>query len=216
MILDEALAEIDETALAPELRALGNPEGVPIKVGGETWLLAFGGIAAALDPYRDRMDDQARLTERVSMSDVFEAAQIMLLGNYELSLTETVGLLAEADPKELLEAVMEAMFGGQGVHRTYTQWMLSSLYGAGLDPEKIPPAMIPIVLSSLVRLNRAVPVSKFTDAAIAAPRIQAARARAEAHKVKAAELANAIPSVMAESEPVSEVPSPETEKETPL
>jgi hypothetical protein len=170
--------DIDTSPLCPELRAHGQPSGVPILVGGETWLLAHGGIASVLDPFRDRMDDQCRLSDQVNMVDVFEVGLILLRGNYELTTEEVIGLLQGADSKALVAAVMAAVFGDPKPHRTYTIWAMSSLYGAGLDPDKIPAEWIPHVLQSLVMTGRAVPISQFTDAAMAAPRLKALRARA--------------------------------------
>jgi hypothetical protein len=174
---------IDINEVHPQLRAIGDPgadpPGIPVVLGdGNTWYLARGGVAKVLDPYRDRMDDKARIEGQVSMTDVYEAAQILLRGNYDLTLMETVELLVEADRAALTGAVMAALFGEPRPHKTFTMWMMSSLYGAGLDPEKVPAEWIPQVLEQLVMTGRAVPIDKYTDAAIAAPRLAAARARA--------------------------------------
>jgi hypothetical protein len=205
MIQSEELneTEIDATALAPELRAIGNPEGVPIVIDGETWLLAHGGVAAVLDPFRNRMDDQARIQGKVNMSDVFDAASVMLMSNYELTALETVSLLAVADHKALVEAVMGAMFGDPNGHRTYSEWLVCSFYANGLDPEKVPAGWIPLVLEYLEKLRRVVPISQYTDAGIAAPRLQAAKARCEAYKAKQAEL-QAQQAAMAAPAPVEQ------------
>jgi hypothetical protein len=178
--------EIEVGAVHPQLRALGDPSaapsGVPVVLAdGLTWHLAHGGVARVLDPYRDRMDDQARLKGQVNMGDVFEVAHVLLRGNYQLTLEEAVTLLAEADTKALTGAVMVALYGDPSPHRTYTMWMMSSLYAAGLDPEKVPAEWLPAVLDQLVMTKRAVPIGEYTDAAIAAPRLAAMRARAEAY-----------------------------------
>jgi hypothetical protein len=178
MLSIEETIDIDTSPLCPELRAHGQPSGVPILAGGETWLLAHGGIASVLDRYRDRMDDQCRLNDQVNMIDVFEVGLILLRGNYELTTEEALGLLQGAESKPLVAAVMAAVFGDPKPHRTYTIWAMSSLYGAGLDPDKIPAEWIPHVLHTLVMTGRAVPISEFTDAAMAAPKLKALRARA--------------------------------------
>jgi hypothetical protein len=192
-VIEMEASEIDENILAPELRALGETTGVPILIDGSTWLLAHGGCASILDVYRDRLDDHARLKDQVALADIFEAARVMLQANYDITVLEAVHLMASTDPKALTEAVMTAMFGGGSVHKTYSMWMMSSLYGAGLNPEIIPAEWIPAVLDQLVMTGRAVPISKFTDAAQAAPKLRAARARAEAYAAKKAAEAEAIP-----------------------
>lgn len=170
--MDEAIE-----ALTPEARAIGDPIGVALEVGGRTWLLAHGGAAPILDPYRDRMDDQARLKGQVDMGDVFEVGRLMLASNYELTEPEVVEVLASADRQELVEAVMAALFGESAPRRTYTAWMISGLYAAGLDPEAIPARWIPQVLDRLVESKRLVPASEYIESAVAARRLSAIRQR---------------------------------------
>jgi hypothetical protein len=170
--------------VTPIMRAIGEPSGIPLEVDGETWLLAHGGVAAVLDGYRDRMDDKSRLDGSVDTIDVYEVGRILLLANYDLSDEEVLGLIMAADRDRLAAAVMAALFGKAG-GRTYSEWMTCSLHANGLDPEKIPAECVPTVLEMLVSLKRAVPASQFTDAAIAAPRIEAARARAARQAEKA-------------------------------
>lgn len=181
-----AMIDVDENMLAPEIRAIGLPSGVPLEVDGATWLLARGGVAKVLDPYRDRMDDQARLAQTVAMLDVFEVARVCLASNYRLSDPEIIHLLEGADREKLIEATMSALFGASSPHRTYTMWMISGLYAAGLDPETIPAEWIPEVLYQLVKARRILPISEYTDAAVAAPKIAAMRARAAMQQVVAA------------------------------
>jgi hypothetical protein len=175
-------------ALDPALRAIGQPEGVSLKLAGQEWLLAHAGVSNRLDAYRDRMDDQVRLQGTVNMGDVIEVAAILLMSNYEIDLAEVVQLIETAERDALTDAVMTAMFGG-GSHLTYTDWMLASLYGAGLDPDKIPARWVPVVLDNLVRTGRAVPVDKFTDAGRAGPKLRAKRAAAQAYAEKQAQAA---------------------------
>lgn len=175
-MIDEAEAERE---LTPIMRAIGDPAGIPLEVDGQTWLLAHGGAAPILDPYRNRMDDQVRLAGQVEMADVYEAARLMLLSNYELADLEILQLFAGANRKALAEATMAAMFGPPNPHLTYTHWMRSSLYANGIDPEWVPAEWLPYVLDQLVQTNRAVPVTKYTDAALAAPKLAAIRAKAE-------------------------------------
>jgi hypothetical protein len=182
--------EPDADSLVPDLRAIGDiTAGVPIVIEGETWLLAHGGAAGMLDAHRDRLDDKARLRGEVDMTDVLDVARVLLMSNYELTDFEVVALLIAADREKLAAAVMAALFSGKVGHRTYSRWMNASLYAAGLDPARIPPELIPDVLEMLVATRRAVPIDKFTDAAIAAPKLAEARARAEAYAEKQAELA---------------------------
>jgi len=181
---DDATIDHGSGPLCPEVRAHRIPSGFPITSGAitsgsaaETWLLSPGGIASVLDGFRDRMDDQCRLSDQVNMLDVFEAGLILLRGNYDLTTGEAVAIMQGADPKTLTAQVMAALFGSPRPHRTYTAWVMSSLYAAGLDPEKIPPEWIPQVMDQLVRTDRAVPITEYTDAALAAPRLKAMRAR---------------------------------------
>lgn len=166
-----------ESELDPDIRAIDEPTGSPIVVDGKTWLLAWGGVARVLDRYRDAMDDQSRLDDQVNMSDVVEAGMILLSSNYELSADEAIRLLGSADRGELANAVMAAMFGDANPRRTYTSWALTSMYAAGLDPDKIPAEWVAPVLDMLVSTKRAVPISEYSDAAIASRRFAQARAR---------------------------------------
>jgi hypothetical protein len=184
------IAEMIEATneLHPALRAVGEPRGIPITINGAEWLLAHGGAATILDSLRDRMDDQVRLTSKVDMSDVIEVARLCLLSNFELTEEEVLRLLVDADRKELVDAVMEAVFGSPHP-KTYTLWMQASLYANGLRPDDIPAHVLPHVLGLLVGLKKTVPASQFTDAAIAAPRLRMARAAAESRaEAKAAEI----------------------------
>lgn len=177
---DEAtMTEADLDALHPDTRAIAEPAGVPVVLGdGRTWLLAWAGVARVLDAARDRMDDAARLRGQVEMSDVYDVAHLLLRANYELSGAEAAGLLLEAGRDALATAAMAALFGEPKPRRTFTKWMMSSLYAAGLDPERIPPEWIPHVLDQLVSTGRAVPVGDYIDSAVAAPKLAALRARA--------------------------------------
>jgi hypothetical protein len=162
--------------LHPIMRASGAPKGETLTVNGQAWLLAHGGAASILDAYRDRMDDQVRMSGQVDMSDVYEVGRLMLASNYELTEEEVLELLASADPGDLVKAVMASLFGKAKVHRQYTMWMMASLYANGLDPEKIPAEWMPHVLDMLVSTGRTLPINKYTDAAIAAPQLAQMRA----------------------------------------
>jgi hypothetical protein len=188
MNVDE-IEEVENDPMVPELRARAVPSGIPFESQGETWLLRHGGLAPELDDFRDRIDDEARLNDSISLIDVFEAGRLMLMANYDLTSAETITIMVGADQKKLADATMEALFGTGEGRRTYSQWARTSLYCAGLNVEEIPPEMVPLVLENLVILKRAVPIDQFTDAARAAPQLKAARARAQAHAKKLAEQA---------------------------
>lgn len=168
----------DQTDLTPEIRALREAAGVPAALSdGREWLLADGGLCNELDGLRDRLDDDARLTGQVELSDVREAALALLLANYELTGPEAVGLVLGADPQALTDATSAAMFGDAS-RKTYTSWAASALLANGLDPAAVPGHLRAHVLAHLEAAGRCVPRSKFIDSAVAAPRLAAMRARA--------------------------------------
>jgi len=163
----------------PESRALEGAAGVPVVLGdGATWLLADGGLRNALDPIRDRMDDAARLSGQVDMTDVGEAAWLMLAGNYDLARDQLAALILGADHGALAKAVMEALFGPEAPRRTYTAWAASALIASGIDPAAVPGDLRPHVLAQLVGTGRAIPLESYIESAAAAGRLAAIRSRA--------------------------------------
>ena len=170
-----------ESPPSPETRSLDGARGVPVVLGdGKEWLLARGGLAPVLDGFRDKLDDQARLRGEVQMADVYDVASALLLDNYDLDLNELAALLAGADPDQLADRVMTALFGDPNPRRTWTNWARSALIANGLIPESIEPETLPFVLDQLVSTRRALPPGKWIDSAVAAPTLARYRAKAEA------------------------------------
>lgn len=138
---------------------------------GNTWFLAPTGVAPILDEVRDRIYDEAAWASKVRMSDVFQAAWVALLANYDLADDELATLLTGLDDEQeaaLVRATNDALFGSVRPNRTYSEWALASLHANGLDPAKIPPRTVPDVLDILVRTGRTVPEEKWIGSAIAA------------------------------------------------
>jgi hypothetical protein len=171
--------------LDPDCRALEGARGTPAVLGdGLTWLLAEGGLNNSLDPVRDRLWDDSALSGKVDVGEVQEAAWVLLMANYELAPEEAADLIDGADPAALTDAVVAAMFGPEPGHRTYTEWATSALMANGLDPARVPTAMMPAVLKQLVDCRRCVPATEWIDSSIAAPRLAAARAAAARYAAK--------------------------------
>lgn len=165
----------DESAIAlpePDDRIRPDAEGVPIRAGGKTWLLAHIGLARVADPARNRMFEDMVISSDVGMRDVHELAWIALAANYKLEASETAAVLKAAalEPEgkaELIEAVRSVAI----VHeyeeedRSYSAWVRSSLAANGLDPARIDRRELPHVLRQLVGTGRAMPPAEFTRAA---------------------------------------------------
>jgi hypothetical protein len=146
---------------------------------GEPWLLAeptfrptsSGLTTPDVDEEIDRFHEQIILGDDVLLSDVFAAARMLLLANYQLSNDEVADLLEVQDGPEaetLAKVVLELLFGPDQRVRTYTDWVRASLLANGLDLSEIPASAINDVLTILMSTNRAVPPSQFVDACRAA------------------------------------------------
>lgn len=171
----------------PDCRALEGATGVPVVLGdGNTWLLADGGLNNFLDPVRDKIWDESQLHGQVPMLEIFRAAEVLLLANYDLETPELGALIFKADHAALIDAVMEAMFGPVEGRKTYSLWATSALLANGLTPASIPVALLPSVLDQLVQCKRCVPADQYIDSSVAAPRLAASRARAAAYAARQA------------------------------
>lgn len=173
------MVEAEKLPLEPECRALDEADGVPVVLGdGNTWLLHDGGLRNVLDSTRDELFDQSTLQGQVDMPLVCLAAEWLLRANYDLEPVELITLVYQADHQALTDAVFLALFGPLAGKKTYTDWATSALLANGLDPAKIPVALMPDVLTHLEASRRCVPRGQFIDSANAAPKLAAARARA--------------------------------------
>lgn len=143
-----------------------NPADVPIVLSdGRTWRLARPGVAPVLAEVRDRIYDDVTYRKRASMVDVLQAAWVMLVANYELADGEIERLLTGVDDGRLVAAVLDSLFGHTNPNRTYSEWVLSAFHANGIDPAKVPPALIPEVMTQLVGTGRALPEDKFITSA---------------------------------------------------
>lgn len=149
--------------LTPDAR--GNPgiTGTPVEIAGQTWLLADH--VPAPEPVWDRLFDDNILSGQYDPEDTNSAAVRLLFVNYNLSPDEAAGLILEAPRPDLIHAVEVALFGPDQVHRTYSDWVLSSLFANGLDPRDVPPEQLRNVLFQLVATGRAVPAEVFISSA---------------------------------------------------
>ena len=175
MVTLEVRSELTET----DRRKL-DTTGVPVRLAdGRIWLLCKVNFRSDreqvtwpdVDGPLDRIFDQLALGDGVPLRDILESAVILLRANYELSDAEVSELLEVATGSELtalVEAVLEALFGGEGIGRRYTDWVRASLISNGFGSTEIPAAVLPNVLAVLVTTGRSVPSSRFVESCRAA------------------------------------------------
>jgi hypothetical protein len=158
-----------ETAapLEPSLRAQSpDIEGMPIALGGATWLLALPGLDPRMTPLRDRLYDRRETTRSAGGLDILEAAWLMLSANYVVTPEEAAGLLRGADKQALCDAVMDGFFSpADEGKRTYTDWVMSTLLANSVDPTLVPARLLPYVLEQLVFRGDAMPQEEFISSA---------------------------------------------------
>ncbi|MDR3639064.1 MAG: hypothetical protein P4L84_34990 [Isosphaeraceae bacterium] len=141
-------------------------------MGDRVWLLAEGGISAGVGPIRDRLYDYMVTRQTVRMGDVFQTAWSLLAANYDLSEDELSTLIFSADQGELVDAVLDALFGPENPRRGWTEWATTALLANGLDPTKIPVRSLHGVLAHLVISGRAAAPDAFIGSAIHAAKRQ--------------------------------------------
>lgn len=184
-----------ETATEPETQASELPEilrgvtpearrdprrpirGMPLEIFGQTWLLAFGGIAPVLTEIRDQMYDDIIWKGSVDMPSIRKAAWILISFNYRLSDEEIWSLLMSANQGELADATASALLGDDDRRQTWTTWVLSAFHSNAIDPATVPPHLIPDVMTQLVRTGRALPERDYIQS------VQAAGKRAGWQKI---------------------------------
>jgi hypothetical protein len=149
-----------EKHLTPEACALRDDiTGTPVEIDGQTWLFADG--HPKLRGVWDTLYDHNVIRGRYTREDIQFAAFYLLMENYRLTFNESVSLIRSADTAQLVRAVETALFGPRVEHNTYSMWVESALYSNGLDPAKIPPHRLHVVLEQLVRTGRAIPPEDF-------------------------------------------------------
>lgn len=180
--MDDTTIDADrDPALTPEARVKLGAFGTPVVLAdGNTWLLADGGLMNDLDPLRDKLDDDARLLGSVSLTDVAEMAAQLLVANYDLTIREVFTLLGGAIDQKLADAVHLAVFGPNtdSGRRTYSDWAASALIANGIDPDRVPSRLMPLVLGHLERGGRVIPKGEYIESAEAARKLAGIRARA--------------------------------------
>jgi hypothetical protein len=155
--------------LTPELRAFGEPIGIPCIMGdGNTWLIAECGLAEGVAIFREALYRNSVLTSTVQVVDAKAAAYYGLMVNYELTDEEAKLLLKVLDVQDLATSACQAIIPIEHPRRTFDDWAYGSLFANGIDPARVPPHYISHVLDILVRTNRTVPHHQFTEAGIAA------------------------------------------------
>lgn len=137
-------------------------DGVPIVLGEfGTWTLPYALTQPSIDDLRDAIFDRYILKEQVIVGDISLAACRLLRVNYDISPEDAGLVLRSAVQADLAEAVWACLIGETSNHRTYSQWVRSSLYTAGLDPAKIPPRELGHVLRHLEMSGRVEPKQTF-------------------------------------------------------
>jgi hypothetical protein len=133
---------------------------------GTEWLLADAGIAPVLTELRDKIHDDRTLGGgKVLVEDLEIAGFYLLTQNYDLTPQEAFRILAAATTEELVTEVGEALFSPTApAIYTYTDWVEGALLANGLDPARLPPEKVAIVLRHLVGTGRALPIEKFVSA----------------------------------------------------
>jgi hypothetical protein len=144
----------------------GIHSGTPVTVNGRAWL--FADHVRTYEPVWDRLYDSAQLTGHYPLMDVMSAAVRLLYQANDLTPDEAATVVAAADPADLVPAVDRALYGPERSHRTWGQWVESSLLANGLNPATIPPDKVWAVLDMLVMTGRTVPAGKFVSSAEAA------------------------------------------------
>ncbi len=146
---------------------------------GQPWLLAEPSFRPTpgpltepdLDAAIDRFHEQIILGDDVRLDDLFAAARVLLLANYDLTDAEAATLLeVEAGPEAeaLARAVLESLFGPERHAKGYVDWIKASLLANGLSTSAIPASALNDVLTILMATNRTIPPAQFVDACRAA------------------------------------------------
>lgn len=161
----------------PAERIRSDAVGTPVELAdGRTWLLAehppeLGGVWDTL--YNDAVARGSYVEEQIRT-----AALHLLLANYDLSAEEAFALTLGAPIRPLVEAVEHALWGPGRITYDYSDWVLASLYANGIDPDRVPPAVLPTVLELLVAMKRTLPAEQMIGSLKYAKTMRAARSHA--------------------------------------
>lgn len=175
--------------------------GVPIVLAdGDEWHLAPGGLTRALDQLRDDLFDDSQVAGEVRTSDLRWAAYALLAANYRLDVDELESLFDGVSVATIGDAVTDALFGPDRPRRRYTGWARASLWSNGIDPDKVPPADVPGLLSYLVEAGRAIPLAEYCDSVKAAVTIGAEREIARQQAMERTHQRDLAPAPIADGE----------------
>lgn len=138
--------------------------GWDFQVDGHTWMIPYDAGFPDLDSHRNSFYDAKATSQNVSLFKMIECLAYLLSMRYELESSEAISIFLRAPTEEVVKAVDGCLFG-VGVERTYTDWMISGLVSAGLDPCNLPPDVIHNVLMHLQMTKRIAPPEDFVDSA---------------------------------------------------
>ncbi len=146
---------------------------------GEEWLLSNVSISLTstdlmtpkIDDVLNRIFESMMLEGRVSLSEIWSVAIVLLRINYNLSDAEIYQLLelklgAECDKfaEDILQIALVFEPGSKG----FTDWIRSSLIANRIDPSQLSVRDVPNVLEILVATNRTIPLASFADSCLVA------------------------------------------------
>jgi hypothetical protein len=132
-----------------------------------------------LDGPVDSLFNQLAHNAHPAIEDIWEAARLLLRVNYDLSDEEVAILLSVAPGQEchdLMNSVLDVLFGPEEGERSYTDWIRASLLANGLTLVEIRANDLPNVMALLVATNRTVPIDMFVDTCRAASSCRALEA----------------------------------------
>lgn len=167
MSTDVALTSPAALSIVPEERAV-SPKitGTPVEIAGKTWL--FAQYQTELTERWDRVYDNNIIDREYQTIDIYLCAAELLLENYLLELHEAVGIVFSVRAQALVPAVEFALFGPRPQHRTWSMFVESSLWGAGHDPNDVPPRLRKLIVDCLEESGLTPPVHKFVSSQEAA------------------------------------------------
>lgn len=152
----------DPRPLTPQARLRRALPGRTIRLAEATWSIPYAVYARAYDQIRDRMYESIAGRGTVARADIVICAHSLLCLQYDLSEEEVHALLGPVDPTDLTEAVLACLMGEDDPLRSYSNWVRTSLIINNLDPDKIHPTELPVVMFQLEALGRIVPLQSFS------------------------------------------------------
>jgi hypothetical protein len=129
-------------------------EGTPAGLSdGATWILSD--VPPHPDGIWDELWDSNVARGAYPPEYLQAAAFVLLLANYDLEPGEAFALLRDVPPPDLVPAVEAALLCGHKRHYLRSEYVLASLHANGVDPDRVPRRLWPLVLRTLVETGRA-------------------------------------------------------------